>query len=251
MTENKSPRLRTVEKVKPPYPLNQFSSGFGVNLGKEIVYVLATKSTPDIAGPEWEQIFASCIGADWKPSNVGLDDVVLGNCAWSAKSVKASRPHKQKTVRLISGFNSPAYSYDQKNFDVAPQIIGDQVLKIWNSRVDSLRAKYSHLRTVILIKSKDLTELVVFEFDTVLYPTDQFVWKENEQGNLEGFQKTTNLHRFTWQPHGSQFTIIEPVPDDSLLVKIKKPPKLDKIEVLKALRYDEDWITVTRRSQST
>lgn len=250
MSENKSPRLRTVEKVKPPYPLNQFPSGFGVNLGKEIVYVLATKSTPDIAGSEWEQIFANCIGAEWKPSNVGLDDVVLGNCAWSAKSIKTSKPHTQKTVRLISGRNSPSYSYDQKNLDVDPQILGDLVLEIWNSRVDALRAKFSHLRTVVLIKSKDLTELAVFEFDTVLYPTDQFVWQENEEGNLEGYHRATKIHRFTWQPHGSQFTILEPVPDDCLLVKIKKPPKLDKAEVLKTLSYNDSWITVTRRNQT-
>lgn len=250
MTEAKGPRLRTVEKVKPPYPLNQFPAGFGVNLGKETVYALATKNTPDIAGSEWEHIFASCIGAVWKPSNVGLDDIVLGNCAWSAKSVKTSKPHTQKMVRLISGRNSPAYSYEQKNLDVDPQIIGDLVLEIWNSRVDSLRAKFSHLRTIVLIKSKDLTELAVFEFDTVLYPIDQFVWQENEEGNLEGFHKATKIHRFTWQPHGSQFTIIEPVPDDCLLIKIKNPPKLDKVEVLKTLSYDDSWITVTRRNQT-
>ncbi|MBM3145410.1 MAG: hypothetical protein FJ010_10650, partial [Chloroflexi bacterium] len=87
MTEHLKPRLRTVDKVKPPYPLNQFPSDFGYRLGKEIVYLIATKSPPDVAGSEWEQIFASCIGAEWKPSNVGLDDVVLGVCAWGAKTV--------------------------------------------------------------------------------------------------------------------------------------------------------------------
>ena len=78
MTKHKKPRLRTVEKVTPPYPLNQFPADFGYKLGREIVYLLATKSRPDVAGSEWEQIFASCIGANWKPSNVGLDDVVWG-----------------------------------------------------------------------------------------------------------------------------------------------------------------------------
>ena len=84
---NKSPRLRTVDKVKPPYQLNQFPADFGQKLGKEIVYLLATKSTPSLEGSEWEQIFASCIGAEWKPSNVGLDDVILGVCAWGAKTM--------------------------------------------------------------------------------------------------------------------------------------------------------------------
>ncbi len=250
MSDSKGPRLRTVEKVKPPYPLNQFPPDFGLKLGREIVYILATKSTSDVAGQEWEQIFAHCIGAEWTPSNVGLDDVTLGNCTWSAKSVKVARPHTHKIIRLISGRNSPAYSYEQKNFDVEPQIIGDQVLEIWNARVEALRAKFTHLRTVVLIKSKDLTELGVFEFETVLYPTDQFVWQENEEGNLEGIDQHTRIHRFTWQPHGSQFTILEPVPDDCLLIKIRQPPKLDKAEVLKALNYDDSWITVSRRNQT-
>ncbi|MDX9992166.1 MAG: hypothetical protein RBS68_08965 [Anaerolineales bacterium] len=247
--DDKSPRLRTVEKIKPPYLLNQFLPDFGINLGKEIVYTLATKSTPDIAGAEWEQIFATCINATWQPSNVGLDDIVLRNCAWSAKSIKAARPDTQKTVRLIAGRNSPTYSYDQKNFDVDPQIIGNQVLNIWNGRVDSLRAKFSHLRTVVLMKSGDLTELAVFEFETVLYPPDQFVWQQNVKGNLEGLDRVTKFHRFTWQPHGSQFTIIEVVPDDCLLVKIRKLPQLNKADVLTSLQYDDSWITVSRRNQ--
>jgi hypothetical protein len=40
--------LRTVDKVKPPYQLNQFPADFGQKLGKEIVYLLATKSTPSL-----------------------------------------------------------------------------------------------------------------------------------------------------------------------------------------------------------
>jgi hypothetical protein len=49
---------------------------------------LATKGRPSLEGEEWEKIFASSIGAEWKPSNIGLDDVVLGNTAWGAKTVK-------------------------------------------------------------------------------------------------------------------------------------------------------------------
>ena len=61
---NKSPRLRTVDKVKPPFPLNQFPADFGRKLGKEIVYLLATKPIPSLEGSEWEHIFASCIGPE-------------------------------------------------------------------------------------------------------------------------------------------------------------------------------------------
>ena len=89
MAKKKSPRLRTVNKSVSAYPLNKFNSDFPYILGQEIVYLLASKGRADLQGNEWEQIFALCIGADWKPSNVGLDDVVMGNTAWGAKTVKS------------------------------------------------------------------------------------------------------------------------------------------------------------------
>ncbi|MFH1633556.1 MAG: hypothetical protein ABIG63_06040 [Chloroflexota bacterium] len=247
MPKRKKPRLRTIDKIKPPYPLNQFPSNFGHKLGREIIFLLATKSTTDVAGKEWEQIFAGCIDATWKPSNVGLDDVVLGVCAWGAKTVKYSTPHKINRVRLISGRNSPAYSFDQTDLNANPQVLGDSVLEIWNARVESIRAKFSHLRTVVLVKSNTLTELAVFEFETVYYPIEKYTWARNERGNLEATDRTTQEHRFTWQPHGSQFTIIESVPQDCLLITLQAPQHLDKEKILKAVHYDDSWITVTRR----
>lgn len=240
------PRLRTVEKVKPPYPLNQFPSDFGYKLGKEIVYLLATKSLPVLEGPEWEQIFANCIGAVWKPSNVGLDDIVLGVCAWGAKTVKAKNPHHSKSIRLISGRNSPAYSFEEMVLDREPQEIGNDVLKIWNARVEALRNKFTHLRTVVLVKSEDLTKLAVFEMETVLYPLDRFKWSKNARGNLQAIDET-GKHRFTWQPHGSQFTIMEEIPNECLLVEVKQPEKLDREIVLKSLNFDKSWVTVVNR----
>jgi hypothetical protein len=249
MTDSKLPRLRTVDKVKPPYPLNQFPADFGHKLGKEIIYLLATKSISSLEGPEWEQIFASCIGAEWKPSNVGLDDVILNVCAWGAKTVKSPHPHNAKTIRLISGRNSPAYSFGQQNLNANTQSMGNNILEIWNARVEAVRAKFSHLRTVVLIKSDDLTELAVFEVETVLYPLDRFTWSRNQRGNLEAREKSTNIHRFTWQPHGSQFTIIESVPKECLLIRVKSPRKLDKNEVLKAINFDDDWVIVINRKK--
>jgi len=212
------------------------------------VYLLATKPTPSLKGEEWEQIFAFCIGADWKPSNVGLDDVIFNVCAWGAKTIKNPTPHNVERVRLISGRNSPAYSFDQMDLDADAQTLGNDVLEIWNTRVGSVRAKFFHLRTVVLIKSYDLTELVVFETETIMYPINNFVWSRNKNGNLEAREKKSGIHRFTWQPHGSQFTIIETVPSESLLIKVKGPSRLDKSEVLKALKFDNTWITITKRS---
>lgn len=248
MKEKKPPRLRTVEKVVPPYPLNQFPQNFGFNLGKEIIYLSATKDNLSLEGQEWEKIFAFCIGAQWKPSNVGLDDVVLGSCAWGAKTIKAKVPSKQKTIRLISGRNSPNYSFGETRTDVNPNYLGSMVLEIWNERVSAIRMKYKHLRTVVLMKSQALDELGVFEFDTIRYDTNLYSWEWNKNNNLVGKSKSNDKHCFTWQPHGSQFTILEQVPNDCMIIKIKKPEKLNKDAILKKVGFTKDWIQVLKKN---
>ncbi|MCI0449117.1 MAG: hypothetical protein L0Y79_04925 [Chlorobi bacterium] len=246
---DKTPKLRTVTKSLSPFPLNEFSKDFPYILGKELVYLLATKGKPVLEGPEWEAIFANCIGAEWKPSNVGLDDVILGNTAWGAKTVKAIKPSNQKSVRLISGRNSPIYSFGEKiDTSTDPNTIGKFVLDIWNERVSSVREKFKNLRTVVLIKSSDLTEVVVFEFDTIRYDNELFVWEWNENKNLIGIEKSLKEHKFTWQPHGSQFTVIEKVPNKNLIIKIKKPKTLNKEKILKSLKFDKSWVTVIHKS---
>lgn len=246
----KLPRLRTVNKSIPPYPLNDFGAEFPYMLGREIVYLLATKGKGVLEGPEWEEIFAHCIGADWKPSNVGLDDVVLGNTAWGAKSVKSSVKDFRtlNKVRLISGRNSPIYSYGGTiDTSADPNFIGGQVLEIWNERVTSIREKYKNLRTVVLVKSNDLSQVAVFEFDTIRYDPELFEFSWNKNGNLEGYMKGTDDKQFVWQPHGSQFTIIEKVPKNSLVLKLKRPQALDKNKVLSAIGFDKSWVTVEKR----
>jgi hypothetical protein len=247
--DKQSPKLRTVIKSVPAFPLNEFNKDFPYLLGKEIVYLLASKGKGDLQGSEWEEIFAKCIGASWKPSNVGLDDVVLGNTAWGAKSVKSGVKdfRELKKVRLISGRNSTVYSYGG-SIDVTmdPNVIGGQVLEIWNERVSSIREKYSNLRTVVLVKSDDLTQIAVFEFETIRYDPEIFEFEWNKNGNLEGYRKGTQDKQFVWQPHGSQFTIIEKVPEKTLVIKLKKPEPLDRDNVLKVIGFDESWITIQK-----
>lgn len=239
------PRLRSVEKYAPPYPLNAFPADFPVGLGREIVYLLATRNNARLEGNDWEEIFASIVGADWKPSNVGLDDVVLEQTAWGAKTVKNRRPSTAQRVRLISGRNSPIFSYgDTAITQCEPNELGGKILEIWNERVAAIRKLYRHLRTVVLIKSNDLLELAVFEVETVLYPPDQFVWQWNDNENLEGLTRDSRIHKFTWQPHGSQFTIIEDVPSDRLALRVKAPEKLNKGDIISAVNFDPSWVEV-------
>ena len=207
--------------------------------------MLATKETMSLEGDEWEQIFANCIGAQWKPSNVGLDDVILDNCCWSAKTVKSQSHNigEQSTVRLISGRNSPTYSFGVDRITEAdPNEIGRMVLDIWNERVSGIRQFFKFARTVVLVKGLDYSEYLIFETDTIRYDSELYYFKWNKRGNLEGYSKDQHEHKFTWQPHGSQFTIVEEIPKDRYHLKVRIPEKLDKAQVLQTLGFDRSWI---------
>lgn len=244
---NEQPRLRGVEKYHPLFKLNEFSHSFAMGLGKELVYLLATRNSPRVEGSDWEEIFARCIGAQWCPSNVGLDDVVLQQMAWGAKTIKNKTPFDVKLVRLISGRNSPAYSFDVNDVKELPNDeLGGKILTIWNSRVAEVRKKFSTVRTVVLIKGDVLSEISVFETETVMYAASEYFWQWNERHNLEGYEKKTKIHRFSWQPHGSQFTIIEDVPEKRLKLRIKRPQLVRQEAVLKSVNFDESWIEIVR-----
>lgn len=251
-TDASRPRLRTVEKYSPLYRLNEFPQGFPLELGKSVISLLATRKSPRLEGSDWEEIFAKCINAKWEPSNVGLDDVVMEQMAWGAKTVKNPNPFQVSTIRLISGRNSLAYSYgDSDPFKMNLPDLGAKILQIWNDRIEAVRAKFAHVRTVVLIKGPDLTTLSVYEEDSVLFMPDRYFWQWNEQKNLEGYEIDTRIHRFTWQPHGSQFTIVSDVPKNRLCLRLKKPPIIPETDVLKAIKFDESWVEVVSASSNT
>lgn len=241
------PKLKHVNKIEPPFKLGNFPAGFVQSIGRDIVYLLATKGQAEFTGDEWERTFAKAIGAEWKPSNIGLDDVILGNCAWSAKTVKASSKNvlSQSRVRLISGRCSPTYSFGATTInpaDADPNIIGSEVLAIWNARVDEVRARFPHLRTVVLIKGEGLLINRVFEVETCRYDYEEYSWAWNKNGNLEGTKN--GAKHFVWQPHGSQFTIIENVPSNCIGFTVRQPGTLNEDDVLKSLSFDSSWIEV-------
>jgi hypothetical protein len=246
--DKKLPKLRTVNKSIPPFLLNKFPNAFPYKVGEQLIYILATRGATDIEGKEWEQIFAKSIEAEWKPSVVGLDDVIMGNTAWCAKSVKHKTPSRQKAIRLISGRNDLINSYD---YNVQPGKLpnehGELVLNIWNERVSAIREKYKHLRTVILIRSNDLIENVIYEFETIRYEPELFYW-EWKGKNLYGFQKTNKKQKFTWQSGGQQFTIFESVPEEHLVINLKKPELISKEFILNAVGFDQSWITVIKKN---
>ena len=62
--------------------------------------------------------------------------------------------------------------------------------------------------------------------------------------NLEGYEKSSGTHKFTWQPSGSQFTILEDIPEKRLHISIKKPEKVAKETILEAVNFDSSWYRI-------
>lgn len=203
-----------------------------------------TRGEARLEGSDWERIFAEGIQAEWKPSNIGLDDVRLGSCCWGAKTVKNSKPATAQRIRLISGRNSLDYSYRQSDSrGLSEDEIGKHVIDIWNARVSSVRQRFAHCRTIVLIKSGDLSECVLFEFETLRFEPERFKWEWNIHGNLEG-KDDAGHHKFTWQPHGAQFTIIEEVPENKVAFRLRLPNRLPRDAALQALGFDETWVEI-------
>ena len=118
------PRLRTVNKATAPFPTNKFPSKFIETFAKNIVYMMATKQTMSLEGNEWEQIFAECVGADWKPSNVGLDDVVLDNCVGSGTTAIAAIKEKRHFIGM---------ELNKEYYDIACKRIKKEQIEIKSS----------------------------------------------------------------------------------------------------------------------
>lgn len=213
-------------------------------IGKWIAYNYAVGKT-DISGEDWGTIFAQSMGGKHLASPVGLVDVVLEGQSWSVKSVKNPKPHICKEVRIISGRNSPDYSYGIQNPHDDPQKTGEAVLSIWNERVNIARDNFSSLRTVTLIREPDSLSFTLFETEIVRFSANEYAWRVNGNGNLEGYEKTSDTHKFTWQPHGAQFTIKYAVPRSAVRFCVKHPPALDVEKTLQQIGFDDAWVTIT------
>ena len=239
------PKLRDSKKriSKDPYALNDIPDDVVVRLGGYLVYLVHI-GRKDISGDDFGDALADAIGGNHLASPLGIADVELDRLAWSAKTVKAKTPFTQQTVRLISGRCSPDYSYGISDPHADIQRTGTAVLNIWNERVNIAQDNYSSLRTSVLIRSYDLLSYVLFEEENHRYRTTDYEWKVNSNGNLLGYLKGTDKQCFTWQPHGSQFTIHTDIPSSARRFKLRKPPIIDKTTVLDNLKFDETWVSL-------
>ena len=241
------PKLRESGKLHKyePYPLNELPDDLIVKIGSYFVYLLYI-GRKDITGTDWGDAFSDAIGGKHLDSPIGIADVVLEKMAWSMKTVKNPIPFTCRNVRLISGRCSPDYSYGITDPHDDIQKTGRAVLSIWNERVNIAQDNYSTVRTSVLVRSNDLLSYCLFEEENHRYRTNDYYWEVNSNGNLIGKSLETDEVCFTWQPHGSQFTIHTKVPENAVRFEIQQPPLLTKESILDTIHFDESWVKIIK-----
>ncbi len=200
-----------------------------------------------MSGEDWGNAFADAINGTHLDSPVGIADVVLNNMAWSMKTVKHKNPFTVRNLRLISGRCSPDYSYGITDPHKDIQETGKAVLRIWNERINIAQDSYNQIRTAVLVRSNDLLSFCLFEDENRRYRINDYVWEVNDNGNLIGRNIETNKTEFTWQPHGSHFTIHTNVPTTAVKFRIKQPPLLTKENILQNINFDPSWVSILKQ----
>lgn len=225
-----------------PYPLGELPPSLAVSIGRDIVHRIAI-GLANITGDDFGGIFAAAIGGEHRAKPLGIADVTWNDCAWSVKTVQANKPFTQKTVRLITGRNSPSYSSNIKDPFADIQATGAAVLNVWNARLNESLNQHDDLRIFVIVRNMSTLEFTLFEYEAVRYVPANYRWEVNARNNFEGFDLVTGIHVFTWQPHGSQFTCLHHVPPSAYRFRIKKMPTiLEERHVLQLVRFSDDWI---------
>lgn len=243
----KEPRLRgqnTAHKNK--WQLGFIPDEVLFKIGEQITHRLAVGNV-DIKGDDFGNIFANSIDGIHRESPLGVADVLWNGCAWSVKTIKNKKPHNLvgKTIRLISGRNSPDFSVGIKNPHVNPTETGRAVLSIWNSRLREAQEKHKDIRIIVMVRNIETKEFLLFETDANRYVASDFNWSFNKRNNLEGREKINGTHRFSWQPHGSQFTILRIVPASARCFKInRRVPNIQTQYILDKINYKQNWISI-------
>ena len=240
-------RGRTQNEV---YSFGDIPDNVIISLAGSIVHHIAIGRS-DITGDDFGNIFAKSIRGEHLLSSQEWPDVIKACNGWSAKTVKATKPYTSKKVRLISGRNSLDYSLKISDPRANPEATGRGVLQIWNERIRAALKKYGELRIIVLLRNFNTREFLIFEEQAELFAPDNYAWSFNNSRNLEGKNIATSQHTFTWQPHGSQFTIIRDIPGSARKFKINHNiPIISEGQVLKEIEFDDSWVTIEELHRS-
>ena len=239
------PRLRGIRETQPSiWPIGRIPEKVIREIGKQIVMRLAI-GRKDISGDDFSEIFAAATnGLDYS-SPLGLADVAFQATAWSVKTIKSNNPFDQQTARLISGRNSPDYSFGISDPRADLQKTGNAVLSIWNARLNTARSKHSDLRIVVLIRNTETKKFVIFEDELRQYVEGNYQWYLNQRNNLEGRRKSDRKHAFTWQFHGGQFTVLRDVPGSAIQFSINRDvPLVKPSHIEQLIGFSDEWIDI-------
>jgi len=213
-----------------------------INIARQIVHRLGI-GVSDLTGDDFGTIFAEAIGGTHRSRPLGVADVVWDSCAWSIKTVKDNHPFTKRSVRLISGRNSPDYSLGISDPRDNLAATGRAVLSVWNARINEALDEYNELRIVVLIRNMVTREFAIFEEEARQFVPRDYEWRLNPRRNIVGFDRSDGHLQFTWQPHGSQFTVHRPVPGSARRFSIvPNVPVVSVTDVLAAVRFRPDWI---------
>ena len=238
-----NPRLRDSHLRNRPYPLGKLPDESIYSIGRSLAYLIAVGES-DLSGEKWEKVFSESISGRNLSRPLGLADVVKDSFSWSVKTVKNKKPHEVKTIRIISGRNNVTYSFGIDNPLEDVSLTGEAVISIFNERIKTAKSEYKDITNAILIRSLDLTAFTYFEKEAEIIDPKSVKWSLNKRGNLEGHD-INGLHLYTWQPNGSQFTIMYNVPDDAQKFTIRKPDSLDFDSVITLIGFDKSWVSIS------
>ena len=237
------PRLRDSSRLitHELWPIGQIPESVIIRISQYIAYLIAS-GRDDLTGDEWGDGFAYAIAGNHLASPLGIADVVYSNQAWSCKTVKERNPWTKQNVRLISGRNNIKFSYGITDASADIQDTGEKVLEIWNQRVQIAQDHFNPVRTVVLIRNYDMDEFTIFEEQCIQYPSNQYQWEENRNGNFIG--KLAERTCFTWQPDGSQFTIHTKVPDNAIKFRVRRPNPIPIDSMLQTIKFEDNWVEI-------
>ena len=248
MSAPRQPRLKGSSGAhQGPWPVGAVPDKVLYVLGREIVHWRATGNA-DLTGDKFGDMFAEAVGGEHFAKPLGLGDVVNNGTAWSLKTVKKRNIRNSKIERFISGRNSPDFSLGITDPRKDSEATGRAVLAVWNKRLNDSLDEFNELRLACLIRDYELRDFCLFEQPLTLFPTGDYTWRfealmKGANKNLQGYEKATGEHCFTWQPHGGQFTVKRVVPGSAKYFRIvKNVPLHAKESILKWIGYRSNWI---------
>ncbi|MDE3109814.1 MAG: hypothetical protein KGL02_07730 [Acidobacteriota bacterium] len=117
-----------------------------------------------------------------------------------------------------------------------PAELGDAVLKIWRTKVQSDRTfqRVRSSRVATLLKARERSHFAVHETDLVVYEDDQVEWAWGSKKGLWAIDRKSKKQVYRWYPSGGQLFEIFQVPRQILELKVHWK-RLDADQVLMKL----------------